>query len=39
MTTDNRVQFQVCLCNAEIEDTTWRIADTDYIVNQLERKI
>jgi hypothetical protein len=36
MITDNRVQFQVCLSDAEIKYTTWCIADTDHIVNQLE---
>jgi len=39
MTTDKRVQFQVCLFDAEIEATTWSIADMDRVVNQLEREI
>jgi len=39
MTTDNRVQFQVCLSSAEIEATTWSIADADRVVNQLESEI
>jgi hypothetical protein len=33
------VQFQVCLYDAEIEATTWSIADMDRIVNQLDRLI
>jgi len=39
MTADKRVQFQVCLSNAEIEATTWCIADMDRVVNQLVREI
>jgi len=39
MTTDKRVKFQVCLSNAEIEATTCSIADTDHIVNQLDKEI
>jgi len=39
MTADKRVQFQVCLFNAEIEATTWSIADTDHVVNLVEREI
>jgi hypothetical protein len=39
MTADKRVQFQVCLSDAEIEATTWSIADADRVVNQLEREI
>jgi len=39
MTADKRVQFQVCLSDGEIEATTWSIADTDRVVNQLEREI
>jgi len=39
MTADKRVQFQVCLSDAEIEATTWSIADTDRVVIQLEREI
>jgi len=39
MTTDKRVQFQVCLSNAEIEATTCSIADTDRVVNHLEWEI
>jgi len=39
MTTIKRVQFQVGLSDAEIEATTWSIADMDHVVNQLERKI
>jgi len=39
MTADKRVQFQVSLSDAEIEATTWIIADTDRVVNQLQREI
>jgi hypothetical protein len=39
MTIDRRVQFQVCLSDAEIEATTWSFADADRVVNQLEREI
>jgi len=39
MTADKRVQFQVCLSDAEIDATTWSIADTDRVVNQLGRDI
>jgi len=39
MTTDQRVQFQVRLSDAETEATTWGIADTDHIVSPLEREI
>jgi len=39
MTADKRVQFPVCLSDAEIEATTWSIGDTDHVVNQLEREI
>jgi hypothetical protein len=39
MTANTCVQFQVCLSNTEIEATTWRIPDTDRVVNQLKREI
>jgi len=39
MTADKRVQFQVCLSDAEIEVTTWSIPDTDRVVNQHRREI
>jgi len=39
ITADNRVQFQVSLCDDEIEATTCSITDTDCIDNQLEREI
>ena len=39
ITADKRVQFQLCLSNAEIEATTWSMADMDRVVNQLEREI
>jgi len=37
MTADKHVQVQVFLSAAEIEATTWRIADTDCVVIQFER--
>ena len=39
MTTNKHVQFQVCLSDAEIEATTWSVADMDRVVNQLKREI
>jgi len=36
---NKRGQFQICLPDAEIEATTWSIADTDRVVNQLKRAI
>jgi len=39
MSPDRRMQFQVCLSDAEIEFTTCSIADTDPVVNQVERDI
>jgi len=39
MATDKRVQFEDFLSDAELEATTWSIADTDRVVNQLEREI
>ena len=39
MTADEGVQSQICLSDAEIEATTWSNADTDRVVNQLEREI
>ena len=39
MTTEKRVQFRLCLSDAEIEATTWIIADTDSVVNQLQGEI
>jgi hypothetical protein len=39
MTAHKRVQFQVCLSDAEIEATTGSIADTHRVVNQFEREI
>jgi len=38
MTANKRMQFQVCLSNAEIEGTTWNNADTDHVVDQLNRE-
>jgi len=39
MTTDKRVQIQVYPSDAEIEATTWNIADKDRVVNQLKREV
>jgi len=39
MTADKSVELQVCLSDAEIEATTWSIADMDRVVNQLQREI
>jgi len=39
ITADKHVQFQIRLSDAEIETTTWSIADMDNVVNQLEREI
>jgi len=39
MTADKRVEFQVCLSDAETEATTLSIADTDRIANHLEGAI
>jgi len=36
MTSDNIVDFQVRLSDAETKAWTWSIADTDYILKQLE---
>jgi len=38
MTADKHVQFQFILSDAETEATTWSIANTDHVVNQLERE-
>ena len=39
MTANMSVEFHVCLSDAETEATTWSIADTDPVWNQLEREI
>jgi len=39
MTANKRVHFHVRLSDADIEVTTWCIAETVRIVNQLERGI
>jgi len=39
ITAEKHLQFQVCLSDADIEATTWSIADMDRIVNQLTREI
>ena len=38
-TTDNRLHFQIRISDAEREATTWSLADTEHITNQLEREI
>jgi hypothetical protein len=39
MTADKRLQFQICLSDAETDATTWSLADTERVTNQLEREI
>jgi hypothetical protein len=39
MTADKRLQFQIRLSDAETEATTWSLADTERVTNQLEREI
>jgi len=39
MTADMRLQFQIRLSDAETEATTWSLADTEWVTNQLEREI
>jgi len=39
LTTDKQMEFQVDLSNAETAAIAWSIADTDCIVNQLEKGI
>jgi len=39
MTADQRLQFEVRLSDAEIEATTWSLADPEQVTNQLEREI
>jgi len=39
MTTDKRLQFQIRLSNAEIEVTTWSLADTEWVTNLVKREI
>jgi len=39
MTTNKRLQFQIRLSDAETEATTWSLADTERVTNQLEREI
>jgi hypothetical protein len=39
MTADNRLQFQIRLSDTETEATTWSLADTEQVTNQLEREI
>jgi len=39
MTADKRLQFEICLSEAETEATTWSLADPEPVKNQLEREI
>jgi hypothetical protein len=39
MTADKQLQFQIRLSDAETEATTWSLADTERVTNQLEREI
>jgi len=39
MTTDKRLQFQIRLSDAEAEATTWSLAGTARVTNQLEREM
>jgi hypothetical protein len=39
MTPDKRLQYQICLSDAETEATTWSLAHTERVTNQLEREI
>jgi len=37
-TPDKRLQFQICLSDAEPEPTTWSFADPEPVMNQLDKK-
>jgi len=39
MTAIKRLQFRIHLSDAETEATTWSLADTEHVTNQLEREI
>jgi len=39
MTADKPLHFLICLSHAEIEATTWSVADMERVTNQLERDI
>ena len=39
MSTNKRLQFQIRLSEAKIDATTWSLADTERITNQLQREI
>ena len=39
MTADKRLQFLIRLSDAETESTTWSLAETERVTNQLEREI
>jgi hypothetical protein len=39
MTYEKRLQFQICISDAEIKATTWTLADMERIIRKLERVI
>jgi hypothetical protein len=39
MTADKQLEFQIRLSDSETEATTWSLADTERVTNQLEREI
>ena len=39
MTVDKQLEFQIRLSDAETEDMTWSLADTERVTNQLEREL
>jgi len=39
MTAGKRLQFQIHLSDVKTEATTWSLADTEWVINQLEREI
>jgi hypothetical protein len=39
MTADEQLPFQICLSEAESDATTWSLADTEPVTNQMEREI
>jgi hypothetical protein len=39
ITTDKRLQVPIGLSDAETEATTWSLADTEQVTNQLGREI
>jgi len=39
MTIDKQLKFQIRLSDAETENMTWSLADTEWVTNQLEREL